>query len=223
MLKNKIKKVPVYNKQELLSYLAEKEESTLVIIVTSSGKTYKGIVVKVEGKDKDVILLLQIVSPEDIITENILHITIDKIESLEFIESQNVLNILSKGTVFDKIYDTSGKLQVKKALRRFSDVLQDTYGLKIGAPKIILPTNGYELNRVLQLTEQLQHIMVNILEEEDALISWKASYDSITFIDDDSLKVIQNYKTIEIHFPFTNINLPEMPAKEVTAMILNVL
>ncbi|NMH86442.1 hypothetical protein [Flavivirga algicola] len=225
LLHDKLKKVPVYSKQELLLYIHDQEASTTIQIVTNSGQVHKGIVLNINDvKDEGYVLMLQCIDYNQKITNSALHIAIRKIESIEFLEDQNILGVLSKGTVFEsKVYEVSGKLQVKKALQKFSDIIFETSNVRVGVPNIIFPTDGKQLNRVLQLTELLQNIILNILKEEDAHISWKSNYDSMAFVESDKLKIIKSDNTMEIHFPFTDLELPEIPIEETTSQILAVL
>lgn len=222
---NELKKVPVYSKQELLFYILEQKESTAIQIVTNSGQVYKGLVLNIGAiKDEGTILMLQLTDYDKKLTNNVLHISMHKIESIEFLEDQDVLGVISKGTVFkNKVYEVSGKLQVKKALQNFSDTIFNANGVQVGVPNIIFPTDGKQLNRMLQLTELLQNVILDILKEEDACVSWKSNYNSIAFIESDKLKVVKSDRTMEIHFAYTNLDLPEISIEEVTSMILGVL
>ncbi len=222
---NELKRVPGYSKQELLLYILEQNESIAIKIITNSGHEHRGNVLHLhELKHEGDILMLQLIDFDKKTTNNVLHISMDKLESIEFLEDHDVLKVLSRGTFFkQKEYEVSGKLQVKKALQKFSDAIFETTDVQVGVPNVTFPTDGKQLNRMLQLTELLQRVMLEILKEEDARISWKSNYSNIAFIESDKLKVIKNNDTMEIHFAFTNLELPEIPIEEVTTEILGVL
>ncbi|GAA3510592.1 hypothetical protein GCM10022393_25130 [Aquimarina addita] len=223
IVRDTLRKVPVYSKQELFLYMLDQKAEQTLLIVTNAGLSYRGIVINMsEVKEEGIVLILQLLEPHN--KNNILHISLCNIESVEFLENEHILTILSKGTYIQpKEYGESGKLQVKKALKHFKDIILKKSGVDVGIPEIDLPIDGKKLNRIIQLTQQLQEVFLSILQEKDAQESWKSSYQKLAFINDNQLDIVKNDITMEIHFPFINLAYPEIPTEEAKTKMMVVL
>jgi hypothetical protein len=86
-----------------------------------------------------------------------------------------------------------------------------------------LPEDGLQLNRVLKLTKKIQQVIIDLLKEEDARTSWKARYNKIVFINNNTLDVKGVNDSIEIHFAFDNINTPEISAEALSEALMSIL
>jgi len=220
-----LKKVPALSKEELFLYLLENNPETVIQIVTHAGFSYSGCIVNIGiTRDEGRIIVLQLIGSKGDFTERILHIAINKIESVELFNKKEIINILSKGSVTEGIqYDVSGKLEVKRAAQELSDSILKSYSLNIGVPEITLPDNGFELNRILKLTGIIQQVISELLKEEDALASWKTKYNSIIFSNSEVVDVKGIQKALYIYFPFYDLNAPLIEPKKLTIKLMSVL
>jgi len=209
--------IPIYSKEELLEFIVNQKITTAIKIVTNTGRSYEGSVVNI-SKNKETVLLIKLKE------KGILHICTHSIESIELPEDNNTVKILSKGNFYcPKEYGTSGKLQVKKALQQFSETVIKNTSVNTGVPEIVFPTDEHKLNRIIVLTKQLEQVVLSVLKDADARQSWTSKFNKISFIENKTLKVTACNKTMEIHFPFTDIKQPEIQQEESINKILSVL
>lgn len=222
---SKLKKVPALNKEELFLYVFENKPNTIIQIVSHAGLSYSGCIVNIGiTRDDGKIIVLHLIDSKGNFTERILHIAINRIESVELINKKEIINILSKGKVTEgEQYEVSGKLEVKRDAQQLSDNILKTYGLNIGVPEITLPDDGFELNRILKLTRIIIQVISDLLKEEDALASWKIKYNTLVFSDSEVVDVKGINKALHIYFPFNDLNAPLMDQKELTEKLMSVL
>jgi hypothetical protein len=225
-LQSKLKTVPAINKQELFFYIIQHAPTVSLKIVTDAGLSYTGIVLNVgSARMDDAIIAFQISEPNGRLTNRVLHLSIHKIESVELLGAENeLINILSLGKVSkNEIYEVSGKLEVNRALKSFSESILEATGVEVGVPDIMLPTDGLALNRVLKLTKKIELTLIDLLKEKDAKLNWKEKYSKIAFVEAAHLEVIGNKKSVQIHFPFNDVNQSEISAKELTDKLMSIL
>jgi hypothetical protein len=223
MLLHKLQSVPAINKQELLLFLKTHQPSTTIKIVTNSGQNYHGVVLNVgKAVGDDFILTLQIVSIKNEVTQNVLHLSITKIESIEIFNEAET--ILSLGKIDLQItYEESSKIETQRHLQNFAETIQIETTITVGIPEIALPENRKSLNRIIKLTSSIQTVIIEILKADDAKNSWKSSYTSIKFIENNTLEVKRNMTCLEIHFSFNDIEAKEINVIELRNQLFAVL
>jgi hypothetical protein len=225
-LQTKLKTVPAINKQELFFYIIQHAPTTSLRIVMDAGLAYTGIVLNVgSARIDDAIVTFQISEPNGRLTNRVLHISIHKIESVELLGAENeLINILSLGKASkNEAYEVSGKLEVNRALKSFSESILKATGVEAGVPDIVLPTDGLALNRVLKLTKKIELAIIELLKEKDAKLNWKEKYSKIAFVDAAHLEVMGNKKSVQRHFPFNDVNQSEISTKELTDKLMSIL
>ncbi len=217
-----IRTIPLYSKEELLFYIVKNTIETVLEITTNSGNTFKGYLLNIsEVINESPTLLIQLLEGERL-TDNILHLSLTKVEGIVFSNSDDIINILSKGGASKpKTYIDSTKLETKRRFQKFSDAILEKTGVSVNLSFLDLPDNGKELNRINQITEQIQKVLLLILEQEDAKEYWVSKFTEINLIDSSSLKVTTKDSILNIHFMFTDINLPEIPEEELNSLLLS--
>jgi len=224
-LNNALKSVSAIDKQELLFYVAEHFPDSKLRVATDSGHSHEGILLTIgKVKNDDVFLVIQIIDERYQSTNRFVHLSLHKIASIELIDPADVVNILSLGKMTKgEQYKISGKLEVRRGFQSFSETIFNTYAIPVGVPTMELPEDGLQLNRVLKLTQKIQDAIINLLKEEDARASWKARYNKITFINNDTFDVKGVNDAIEIHFAFDNITAPEISTEALTGRLMDIL
>jgi hypothetical protein len=225
-LQSKLKAVPAINKPELFFYIIQHAPATSIRIVTEAGLSYTGMVLNVgNARMDDTFITLQISEPNGRFTNRVLHISVHKIESVELIGAENeLISILSLGKVSkNEVYEISGKLEVNRALKSFSESISKATGVEVGVPDVTLPTDGHALNRVLRLTKKIESVITDLLKEKDAKLNWKEKYSKIAFIEAANLEVMGNKKSVQIYFPFCDVNQSEISTKELTDKLMSIL
>jgi hypothetical protein len=220
-----LKSVPAINKQELLFHIAEHFPAIVLCITTDAGRSYTGVVLTIgKVRNEEAFLVLQVTDDRNQLTTRFLHLTVGKIESIELINPENLVNILSLGKLTKvETYEISGKLAVQRGFQLFSEAIFNAHAINVGVPGMELPTDGLQLNRVLKLTQKIQQVIIDLLKEEDALSGWKASYNKISFINKDTLEVKGVNDLVEIYFPFENIDAPEISTEKLTDLLMSIL
>jgi hypothetical protein len=220
-----LKSVPAINKQELLFHIAENLPATVLCISTDAGRSYTGVVLTIgKVRTDEAFLVLQVTDDRNQLTTRFLHLTVGKIESIELINPADLLSILSLGKVTkSETYEISGKLAVQRGFQLFSEAIFNAHAINVGVPGMELPTDGLQLNRVLKLTQKIQQVIIDLLKEEDALSDWKARYNKIAFINNDSLEVKGVNDLVEIYFPFENIEAAEVSTEKLTSLLMAIL
>ena len=221
----KLKKVPAISKQELLIYIAGKGSPINLKIITTAGFVYYGLVVNVGNtKEEGVVLILQTVNEKSGAANGLLHIAVSNIESIEITNEKDAMVVFSLGKIAAaQEYTVSGKLDVNRAFKTFADTIAGTHGITVGMPEMELPTDGFALNRILKLTQTIQQAINDLLKEEDARESWKEKYNKLIFSNGDGLRVTGALPSITIHFPFNDVNTPEISVKDLTDKLMAVL
>ena len=224
-LNTALKSVPAIDKQELLFYIAAHFPDSTLRIATDSGFSHEGILLTIgKVKNDDAFLVLQITDERNRLTNRFVHLSIHKIASIELIDPADLVNILSLGkNTRGEQYEISGKLEVKRGFQSFSEVIFNTHAVPVGVPTMELPADGQQLNRILKLTQKIQQVIIDLLQEEDARTSWKARYNKIAFINNNALDVKGVNDTVEIHFAFENINTPEISTEALTGLLMGIL
>ncbi|MFM9838321.1 MAG: hypothetical protein ACKVOQ_08665 [Cyclobacteriaceae bacterium] len=225
-LQSKLKIVPAIDKQELLFYVAQHAPTVSIKIITDSGQTYDGVVLNVgNARNEGSIVTFQLAESRGQLSNRVLHISVHKIESIELLADENdLIGILSLGRVSkNETYETSGKLEVQRELKTFSDSVISVSGVNVGVPEITLPTDGLALNRILRLTKKIQQSVIDLLKDEDAKVNWKSNYTKIAFVDAERLEVTGNNNTVQIHFPFNDINKSEIASEELMTKLMSIL
>lgn len=222
LLQKILKKIPLYSKEELLFYLIDESIKIVLKITTNSGNSFKGYLLNIyKNKNEAPTLLIQLTEGTKL-TNDILHLSLKKVECIVFSNSDDILKLLSQGEIAKpKTYTSSSKLEVKRKLKNFSEVILEKTGVNIGVPTMQLPNNTKELNRVYQIIEQIQKTLVLLLKQEDAKESWISKFTEINFINNTSLKIDSKNTTLNIHFMFTDIDLPEISNKELNLLLLS--
>lgn len=225
LLYSKLKKVTPLNKEELFLYIFERGLDATIEIITNSGFTHSGCLVNYGvTRDEGKIIVLQISDNKGGFLDRVIHIAINKIETVTLNNNKNILDILSKGEIKDGVqYEISGKLEVKREVQQLTDTILKTYNLNIGVPDIILPEDGLQLNRILKNTRIIFQSITELLKEQDALASWKKKYNSIAFTDYDVFEINGKGSVLTIYFPFNNLNAPLIDEKEMTLKLMSVL
>jgi hypothetical protein len=222
---SKLKKVSALSKEELFLYVFENRTDTVLKIVTHSGCTYTGCVINIgDTRDEGKNIVLQLKDKENNLVEHVLHIAINKIESVELINKKDILNVLSKGKITEgEQYEVSGKLEVKREIQQLSENILKTYHLNSGVPEIILPEDGFELNRILKLSRIIYQVISELLKEADALASWKMKYHNLIFTNADELEVKGVSAALHICFPFNDLDAPFIDPSELNRKLMGVL
>jgi hypothetical protein len=226
VLQSKLKTVPAIDKQELFFYILQHAPSVSLRITTDAGLSYTGLILNVGNARMDSpILTFQISEPNGQLTNRVLHLSVHKIESVELLANENeLISILSLGRVSkNEVYEISGKLEVQREFKTFSDSILNSSGVNVGAPEMTLPTDGLALNRIIKLTKKIQQAIIDLLKEEDAKVNWKAKYSKIAFINADRLEVTGSNNSVQIHFPFNDLNQSEVSAKDLTDKLMSIL
>ena len=224
-LNTALKSVPAIDKQELLFYIAAQFPDSALRIATDSGHSHEGILLSIgKVRNDDAFLVLQITDERYQLTNRFVHLSIHKIASIELINPADLVNILSLGKVTKGgQYENSGKLEVKREFQSFSETIFNTHAVPVGVPTMELPEDGQQLNRILKLTQKIQQVIIDLFKEEDARTSWKARYNKIVFINNNTLEVKGVNDSIEIHFAFDNITAPEISTEALTEALMSVL
>lgn len=220
-----LKSVPAIDKQELLFYIAAHFPESALRIATDSGLSYEGVLLSIgKVKNEEAFLVLQITTERNELTNRFLHLSVYKIASIELINPADLLNILSLGKVTKSgQYEVSGKLAVQREFQSFSETIFNTHAVNVGIPVMELPADGLQLNRILKLTQKIQEVIIDLLKEEDARNSWKARYNKIIFINGIALEVKGENDSVAIHFPFDNIDAPEISSEALTNLLMSIL
>lgn len=224
-LNTALQSVPAIDKQELLFYIATHFPDSALRIATDSGHSHEGILLTIgKVKSEETFLVLQITEERNQLTNRFVHLSLHKIASIELINPTDLVNILSLGKIIKgEQYERSGKLEVKRAFQSFPEAIFNTHAVPVGVPAMELPEDGLQLNRILKLTQKIQQVIIDLFKEEDARTSWKARYNKIAFINNNTLEVKGVNDIIEIRFAFDNINVPEIPAETLTEALMSVL
>ena len=224
-LNTTLKSVPAIDKQELLFYIAAHFPDSALRIATDSGLSHKGYILTIgKVKNDDAFLVLQITGERNEVTNRFVHLSLHKIVSIELIDPADLVNIFSLGRITKgEQYEISGKLAVQRGFQSFSEAIFNTHAVPVGVPSMELPADGRQLNRVLKLTQKIQHVIIDLLKEEDARTNWKARYNKITFINNSTLEVKGVNDSVEIHFAFDNINAPEIAAEALASLLMSIL
>jgi hypothetical protein len=223
MLYRNLKNVPAVSKQELLFYLKNFPAAITIKIVTESGQYYFGVVLNMDKPaNSEEVVTLQIVTDKNELTNNVLHITVAKIESIEIFNDTET--ILSLGKIGHRItYEESSKIETQRYFHDFTETIQKATAISVGIPEMLLPENRNALNRIIKLASSIQTVIIEILKADDAKNSWKSSYTSITFIENNTLEVKGNKNCLEIYFPFGDIDAKEINGIELRDQLLAVL
>ena len=218
-----LKTVPAIDKQELLFYIAAQFPNSALRIATDSGHSHEGILLSIgKVKNDDAFLVLQITDERNRLTNRFVHLSVLKIASIELIDPADLVNILSLGkSIKGEQYEFSGKLEVRRGFQSFSEAIFNTHAVSVGVPAMELPEDGQQLNRILKLTQKIQQVIIDLLKEEDARTNWKALYNKIAFINNNTLEVKGVNDSIEIHFAFDDINAPEISAEALTRLLMS--
>jgi hypothetical protein len=224
-LNNELKSVPAIDKQELLFYIEEHFPDSTLRIATDSGHSHEGILLTIgKVKNDDTFLVLQITDERRRLTNRFVHLSLHKIAFIELVDPADLVNILSLGKITKgEKYEISGKLEVLRAFQSFSETIFNTCAVSVAVPAMELPADGLQLNRILKITQKIQQVIIDLLKEEDARASWKARYNKIVFINNNTLDVKGVNDSIEIHFAFDNIKAPEISAEALTGMLMGIL
>lgn len=224
-LNTALQSVPAIDKQELLFYIAAHFPDSALRIATDSGFSHEGILLTIgKVKNDNAFLVLQIIDERNRLTDRFVHLSIHKIESIELINPADLINILSLGkNATGEQYEISGKLEIKRGFQSFSETIFNTHAVPVGVPTMELPADGQQLNRILKLTQKIQQVIIDLLQEEDARTSWKTRYTKIVFINNNALDVKGVNDSVEIHFAFENINAPEISTEALTGLLMGIL
>lgn len=224
-LNTALKSVPAIDKQELLFYIAAHFPDSALRIAADSGFSYEGILLSIgKVKSDEAFLVLQITDERNRLTNRFVHLSVHKIVSIELIDPADLVNILSLGkNTRGEQYEISGKLEIKRGFQSFSEAIFNTHAVPVGVPAMELPADGQQLNRILKLTQKIQQVIIDLLQEEDARTSWKTRYNKIAFINNNELDVKGVNDSVEIHFAFENINAPEISTEALTGMLMGIL
>lgn len=222
---SKLKKVSAFSKEEIFLYIFENSPDTVLQIVTHSGFTYSGCVVNIgHTKEEGKIIVLQLSDNKGNLMERVIHVSLNRIESVELLNKKDILNILSKGKITEgEQYGISGKLEVKRGVRQQTENILKLYGVNIGVPEIILPEDGFELNRILKLSGIIFQAITGLLRESDALASWKVKYNTLVFTDSETFEVKGINNVLNIYFPFNDLDAPLIDQKELSLKMMAVL
>lgn len=225
-LSNIFKKVPVYNKEELLLYILENTIDIILDITTNSGRTFKGYVISIsEVVNQGTIVLFQIIENNKA-SGSVLQINTENIESIVFANTEGVdiINVLSKGAIEKpKEYTSSSKLDVKRRFKKFTEVILEQTGVQLEVSQMDLPDDAKQLNRIYQITEQIQKLIISVLSEQDAKESWVSKFTEVKFVEHEFLKVISNDSILAIYFPYTNLMAPEINKANFNSLVIKVL
>jgi hypothetical protein len=224
-LKTALKSVHAIDKQELLFYIAAQFPDSALQIVTDSGHSHEGIILTIgKVKNDDAFLVLQIAGDKNELKNRFVHLSLHKIASIELIDPPDLVNILSLERITKgEQYEISGKLAVQRQFQFFSEAIFNAHGVQVGIPVMELPADGQQLNRILQLTETIQQVIIDLLKEDDARAGWKARYKKMAFINSNTLEVKGVNDSVEIHFAFNNIHVPEITAETLTRLLMKIL
>ncbi|MCC6288051.1 MAG: hypothetical protein IT249_09205 [Chitinophagaceae bacterium] len=221
----KLKKVPVVSKQELLVFLSQQETETPVKLTTSSGYSYIAFIINCAVTREDgYIITAELLDDRGRPMENYLHLSIHHILSIEIFGTDNAVKVLSLGRVQSgQVYEVSGKLDVNRAFKTFSEKIKEETQVDTGAPEMELPADGQSLNRIVKLTGIIQQTLSDVLKSEDARESWQEKYNKIAFINSTHFDIINQGKTLQIHFPFADTEAPEIQQVTLADKIMSVL
>ncbi len=224
-LHGKLKLVPAINKQELLFYIIQNFPNSLIKINTIANAHYCGTAVNIGNtKDDGYMLIVQLTNDRGDVNGNILQIAVNKIESIELLDTKNSLAILSLGkTLSNNTYEASGKLEVLRIFEKFETEILASCSVNVGTPQMVLPSNEFALGRILKLTPLVQNTIINLLKAHDACESWRKNYTAIFFEEHETLEVKGINGAITILFPFSVIDAPEIDSNQLTTMLMAVL
>ncbi|MFT3701165.1 MAG: hypothetical protein QM802_02285 [Agriterribacter sp.] len=225
ILNKKLKKAPSVTQLELLMYAAAQDKPVALKIVTNAGCYYWGYPLNVGNtKVNSGVMFFQLIDERNGGATGILHIDIASVESVEIPSNDDAIQILSLGSIFPaQSYDVSGKLDVKRAFKTLADTINQAYQLQLKGPEMELPDDGNALNRIIKLTQVIQQTITEVLKEEDARISWQAKFEKLIFSDKESLEVTGEGSSLHIHFPFSDVDAPEISAKQLSEKLMSAL
>ncbi len=220
-----LQKVPAISKQELLVYIAGQPAAAAIQIVTRAGHTYDGLVISAgPAREEGVMLVMQLFNERSGLTDNFLHIAVAGIESVLVRGEGYATQVLSQGKVQSGLnYAVAGKIDVQRAFKILADTLYNNFSLQTGAPEMELPADGQALNRIVRLTGIIQEVITALLKEADALQSWQQKYHRLVFVNGDALALQSAQDTLAIHFPFNDIEAPEISKDQLHTQLLGVL
>ena len=221
----KLAKVPAVDSKELLFYIWEHFPSTLLKIFTRGGQFHYGTLANICNLNNDIsFLILQTTDEKGGPNHSLLHLNTGYIESFEIINIDNAAEIFSLGKMNTSlVYESSGKLEIQRAFKAFAESIFDVGKINIGAPTMELPADGQKLNRILKLTKQIQEVIISLLKDEDARLSWQDKYQNIEFINSGMQEVKAQNGLLTIFFPFEDIDLPEINKEELNKSLMSVL
>ncbi len=225
-LGNIFKKVPVYHKEELLLYILENTIEIILDITTNSGRTFKGYVISIsEVANQGTIVLFQIIENNKA-NGSVLQMNTGNIESIVFANTEGVdiINVLSKGAIEKpKDYTSSSKLDVKRRFKKFTEVILEQTGVQLEVSPMDLPDEAKQLDRIYQLTEQIQKLIIAVLSEQDAKESWVSKFTEVKFVEHEFLKIASNSSLLVIYFPYTDLMAPEINKIDFNILVFKVL
>ncbi len=200
------------------------------MIKSKSGSNLKGIPFKIDDlSGEGTILYLKLIddyNSNGIGISNILHINLEMVEYVEFMDTNEevIIDILSKRVpIKTKVYDKSGKFQVRKAFKEFENTIYKQCKIEVCVQGFELPEDGQQLGRLLQLTGTIHRVVLDVLESEDAQESWSSLFKEVEFVESSKFEVIKKEMTLLIHFPFTDVKAEEIPDELLKSLILKVL
>jgi hypothetical protein len=224
-LKNELQSVPAVSKQELLFYIAVKSPLNVIRIITISGAVHTGVLKNIGSvKNTETNLVLQIMDERSGLLHRFVHLDVHRIESIEIVQTDDIVKLLSLGKIIKNLtYEASGKLEVQRAFQKFAATILEATTVNVEIPKITLPEDGLKLNRILKLTGSIQVVLIELLQQQDARENWATRFKGMAFVQSDDLQVKQEKDILEIHFPFENLNAPEIAEKELMHALLTIL
>lgn len=95
-----LKSVPAIDKQELLLYIAGHFPDSALKIATDSGHIHEGVIITIgRVRNDDAFLVLQVTGERNEVANRFVHLSLYKIASIELIDPEDVVNILSLGRI----------------------------------------------------------------------------------------------------------------------------
>ena len=219
-LHTRLKSIPAIHTQELLLYIFEKKPEKIIKIITLSGHTYSGLVLHF-GKTREAqdVLTLQLCDEYKTPIQRVLHLMSSYIEGVELDETDAVA-VLSKGNVvYNPSYETSGKLELKRCVKEFESTITKTYDVSFKISDMDLSNDGYALHRIIRLVKIIQGVIIEIFEQQDAQECWKATYQTLAFVEGENLLVGDVGNTLEIAFPYSDIYASEINKENLALQI----
>ena len=89
--------------------------------------------------------------------------------------------------------------------------------------KPIFSEDGFVLNRIFKTIRIIQGAMIELLKEEDVLGAWKAKYNEIVFVDQETMDVKRIDKALTLYYPFNNVDAPLIKQEAFTSKLLSTL